>query len=426
MRVVADRYVLKEQLGQGGVATVYRTLDQSLQVIRAIKLVDLNRGEEQRSRLRAEARAMASLEHPNICRIYDVGVDGEHDYITMEYAANGSVADQIEATGPLPVVRAVEIILQVLSALEHAHAANIIHRDVKPENILLDEAGGVYLCDFGIALVNGTNDRLTKTGTAMGSLSYMPPEQRRDPRIVENTADQYATGATLYYLLCGRNPVDLYLAPKLSDRWEGIPEHIGDVIRIATAARPSDRYRDARSMGGALGRAFSREDFSDKDEPLTDPFFRPSIRAKGHALLMGISAVSLAVGVSAVVVLDLQKSHPKQSVAPPSDPIPSQIVDLTGSWLGSWNMNTGARLQLSGPSDALHGKMWIPLGDDQLLTLVSGRYDPEQEQLILVDVGDTTTPGTYSATVIDGMFLSGTFQNDVGAQASFRLVRVAD
>jgi serine/threonine protein kinase len=322
-------------------------------------------------------------------------------------------------------VAAIEAIMQVLLALEHAHEAGVIHRDVKPENILVADPGTYWLCDFGIALITTDHDRLTRTGMAMGSLPYMPPEQRRDPRSVEAAADQYAAGATLFYLLTGDNPVDLYLAPRLSPRWHDIPTALGDVIRIATAARPSDRFPDVASMRRALVRAMERRRSSDDIDLDTGPLFRLSVRPKSNALFMAVTSVFLAVAVSAVIVFDLQKSHGPQlrdARQPVTSPPPA---DLNGRWIGSWNRTPGAQLELQGEAKNLIGEMWVPLGDDQLRTRVSGDYDAKTHALTLRDIGDTTTPGIYSGTVEDGMFLRGTFKNEIGGLAQFTLVRVS-
>jgi serine/threonine protein kinase len=425
MDVVANRYILEQKLGSGGVASVYRAKDQSLGRIRAIKLLASQHDEEQRARLRDEARAMANLDHPNICRVLDVGFDGNRDFIVMEYAEGGSLERVVDEQGPMTPKAAIEVIIQVLLALEHAHNAGVIHRDVKPENILVAQQGTYWLCDFGIALITTEHDRLTRTGMAMGSLPYMPPEQRRDPRSVGAAADQYAAGATLFYLLTGNNPVDLYLTPHLSPRWHGIPVAVGDVIRVATAARPSDRYPDVASLRRALVRAMERGRQPDEFAAATDPLFRFSVRPKNHALVMAITSIFLAVAVSAVIVFDLQRSHAEHSHLP-LDARSRLPTDLAGRWLGSWNGVPGARLNLKGTASNLTGEMWVPLGDDQLRTRVAGHYDASSRVLTLRDVGDTTTPGVYSGQLEDAMFLKGTFKNDIGGLAQFALVRVSE
>ncbi len=431
VETIAGRYEVEAELGSGGAAVVYLTQDLSLDVVRAVKVVSLEvpASDNLRIRLREEAKAMANLEHKHICRIYDVGADGDQDYIVMEYVESGSLQDRLDRSGPIEVEEAVAKTLQVLSALEAAHAAGIVHRDVKPQNILVDAAGDIRLCDFGIALVTGEDDRMTKTGVAMGSLNYMPPEQRADARFVEATADQYAAAATLYKLITNKTPVDLYLAPKLSPRWDGVPTAVAEVIRVATAARATDRYPDVSALSRALCRALERGRESGEFEfsPPTDAFIGRPLKPKGAATLMAVTATALAVALSAVIVLELQNGiEPKATASTPieqEDPLPV----LSGRWQGSWNNVAGAQLQLKGSVDDLTGHMWIPLGDGGLLTKIAGAYDPKRRELVFRDIGDTTSPGIYSATVDGAGIMSGSFDNGKEhGRSDFALVRIAE
>lgn len=232
-------------------AVVYRATDTELKVERAVKLV---RGQEGRAsvrrRLRAEAQAMARIHHPSILAIHDVGTEDGHDFVVMTLAPGGSLSDLLER-GPLPAAVAVHYIVQVLSALSVAHAAGIIHRDVKPHNILLDDQGRPLLADFGIALL-AHDERRTRTGVAMGSIAFMPPEQRLDAARVGPEADVYACGATLYNLVTGENPVDLFMAPPSSPRFGPLPGPLVSVVQTACAAHATDRYPTAGAMAGAL------------------------------------------------------------------------------------------------------------------------------------------------------------------------------
>ena len=434
MELIANRYEIAEEIGAGGAAVVFRARDRSLDVVRAVKLMSLaDANEVLRTRMRDEAKAMANLEHPHICRIYDVGVDGEQDFVVMEYVEGGSLQDRLDNSGPMPPEAAISAILQVLAALEHAHAAGIVHRDVKPQNILVDGQGNIRLCDFGIALVTRGDDRRTKTGMAMGSLAYMPPEQRQDARNVDASADQYAAAATLYKLITNKTPVDLYLAPKLSPRWEGVPDAIAEVIRVATAARHTDRYLDVSAFSRALCRALERGreveirevEGPHDNEPLIDPFSRRPHRRKNNATWMAIAATALLVLVAGVVVLELQHSI-QEARAQHADIEPQPLPDLAGVWNGTWNREIGARLTLSGPADDLTGFMWVPLGKTQLQTKIAGAYDPDLEQLVLRDVGNTTSPGTYIATLDDDTFMFGSFDNQKGGRANFKLIRTGN
>ncbi len=249
------RYRLEEVIGSGGFATVYRGFDTSLQVWRAIKVLNptMRADQAHRRRLQAEARAMARLAHPNVLTVHDIGQDGGLDFFVMELAENGSLADMASRGDPLPASEAVSYAIQVLSALAVAHAAGIIHRDIKPQNILLERPGVTRLADFGIAMLSGDAGlRTTKTGAAMGSLSYMAPEQRQDARNVGPAADIYALGCTLYNLITDANPIDLFTAEKDSPRWRTVPEPLRPILLRATRFEPEQRYPDARTMATEL------------------------------------------------------------------------------------------------------------------------------------------------------------------------------
>jgi len=246
------RYRLLEPLGTGGMAVVVRAHDTELDVMRAVKVLlpDMARPSVRR-RLQNEARAMARLGHPHILSIHDVGRDGDLDWIVMDLATGGSLQDLVGSDGPLPLQTAIGLMVQVLSALAAAHAAGIVHRDVKPHNVLLDADGRALLADFGIAMLT-EDDRTTRTGVAMGSMSFMPPEQRLDAARVGPEADLYACGTTLYAILTDDNPVDLFMAGPDSERWQGVPDAVRAVVQRACAPHPSDRFGDAGALAHAL------------------------------------------------------------------------------------------------------------------------------------------------------------------------------
>jgi len=261
MMVIADRYRVQRELGNGASATVYLAQDTATDSMRAVKVLDMETTQDAaalRHRLHREGRLMASLKHPNILRIFDVMSHGDADYIVMEVAEGGSLGDWLAKNGPMPPRLAVRHILQVLSGLAAAHQLGIIHRDVKPANILLTRGGQAKLCDFGIARTQSHTDRRTRTGVAMGSWAFMAPEQRLDATSVGPEADVYATACTLYNLLTDATPVDLFLAARSSPRWEHIPDPLARIMRRATNARPSDRYPDADTMATSLRTCLDR------------------------------------------------------------------------------------------------------------------------------------------------------------------------
>ncbi len=249
------RYRLIRQIGMGGMATVYEGIDTRLQVRRAIKVLDpaLLARKAIRGRFEAEARTMARLTHPRIVTVHDVGCEGDRAYIVMELIEGGSFADHLERRGPLTTVDACLAISSVLEALEHAHQAGVVHRDIKPQNMLNGSDGLAKLGDFGIAMLT-TDDAApnTRTGISMGTPSYMPPEQVKDTKSVGPTADIYATGATLYALLTDREPANLFAAEVRDELLKGLPPDVAAVIERATRYRPEDRYASAAEMHEAL------------------------------------------------------------------------------------------------------------------------------------------------------------------------------
>lgn len=203
---------------------------------------------------------MAQLDHPNIVRIHDIGDEDQHWYFVMELAPDGSLATWMRRNGRCPPAEALGFMYQVLQGLDHAHVAGVIHRDVKPHNMLLS-GERIKLTDFGIArvLASGKGSaRITGTGDTLGTLAYMSPEQRLDPRKVGPPADIYGVGATLYILLTGRRPFDLALATLDSAVMERLPVPLRPIIRRSTAHRPEDRYQSAREMAEAISEAWEK------------------------------------------------------------------------------------------------------------------------------------------------------------------------
>lgn len=266
---LADRYRLEEVIGAGGTATVYRAIDEVLGVARAVKLLNVGAGPGMVDRLRAEARALARVAHPNVLGVYDIVHADGRDFIVMELVSGGSLQDHLDAHGPYPVERACALCLQVVGALEAAHAVGVIHRDVKPQNVLLDDDGNALLADFGIARV-GEDARATRTNVAMGSLAYMAPEQRLDARGIGVTADVYALGSTLYALLTAASPMDLFAAPRRSPRWSDIPAPLQPLLQRATRHDPEERQPDMASFRAELVAAIAALDRPSPELAATD------------------------------------------------------------------------------------------------------------------------------------------------------------
>jgi tRNA A-37 threonylcarbamoyl transferase component Bud32 len=251
--LLGGRYQLRDELGRGGMATVYRAWDDRLEVERAVKLLkpELAAHKLARERFANEARAMARIHHPNVLTVHDVVLDQEHSFLVMEIAQGGSLDSHIQEHGPMTPDAAVDLVCALLDGLAEAHAQGIVHRDIKPQNILLTPTGA-KLSDFGIAQLNDAMFTLTASGMALGTLSYMAPEQQVDARSVDRRADVYAMGGTLYHLLTGKSPAHLYSVDAGDARLAGLETELADVIRKATSFHPEQRYASAEEMVAAL------------------------------------------------------------------------------------------------------------------------------------------------------------------------------
>jgi hypothetical protein len=235
-------------------ATVYCGFDTMLEVDRAVKVLSPALCSKPKIRMRflAEARAMAKLRHPNIVTIFDVGIDGETPYIVMEMVDGGAVMDWVDREGPLRPEVAGPIILGTLAGLQASHDRGIIHRDIKPHNVLITREGVVKITDYGIANMADDERSFTKTGAIMGTLAYMPPEQRSSAKGLGPTADVFATGASLFAILTGREPFDLYNETLHERLFAGIAVPLAKVIATACQYEPTERYASANAMRAAL------------------------------------------------------------------------------------------------------------------------------------------------------------------------------
>jgi len=238
------RFSLVSLLGEGGMASVYRAFDHELKVWRAVKLLSPKFAETSSARRRftTEAQAMAALEDAHIVRIYDVGVEGHFPYIVMELAEGGCPAVWLKRHGPMPPRMAVDVTIQICQGLQAAHKRGIVHRDIKPHNVLVDSAGKCKVTDFGIARVLYDGNSLTQTGSVMGTPAFMAPEQRVNTKAVDHRTDIYAAGATLYTLLTRTTTMRLYHAAMDPEILDGIPDVLAKPLLRATAYQADDRY----------------------------------------------------------------------------------------------------------------------------------------------------------------------------------------
>lgn len=263
-KILDNRYEILEQVGGGGMALVYRARDIYLNRIVAIKILreQLTSDEEFVSRFRREAQAVASLSHTNIVSIYDVGHSGQTYYLVMEMVEGRNLKELIKENGPFPIDKAIAIAKQICDALEHAHEHQIIHRDIKPHNIIITKDGVVKVTDFGIARAVSTAT-VTHSGNIMGSVHYFSPEQARG-EIADEKSDIYSLGVVIYEMLTGElpfvgeSPISVALKKIQNDPLSPrrinsqIGEALEKVILIAMDKDPKKRFKSADDLRANL------------------------------------------------------------------------------------------------------------------------------------------------------------------------------
>jgi serine/threonine protein kinase len=265
-------YRVQELAGRGGMGVVYRAIQKSLDRQVALKVIvpDLADDPEFRARFQREALVAASIDHPNVVPVYEAGEEGNLLFLAMRFIDGVDLGTLLRSEGPLSPARAAHVVEQIASALGAAHARGLVHRDVKPPNVLVEKSTGdhVYLTDFGLTRrVDSTSD-VTKTGTMMGTLDYIPPEQINGQE-VDSRSDVYALGCVLYEMLTGRVPFerDTEVAklfahvssavPSARARRPELTARVDEVIRRAMAKGPDERYPSAEEMARAATAALA-------------------------------------------------------------------------------------------------------------------------------------------------------------------------
>ncbi len=206
-RLLDNRYEILEVIGTGGMAVVYKALCHRLNRLVAIKILkdEFSRDQEFRRRFHAESQAVAMLSHPNIVSVYDVSRSGDVDYIVMELIEGITLKQYLEKKGRLNWRETLHFSMQIAKALEHAHSRGIVHRDIKPHNIMILKDGSIKVADFGIARIGSAQNTLTRE--ALGSVHYISPEQAKGGH-VDSRSDLYSLGVVMYEMLTGRTPYD--------------------------------------------------------------------------------------------------------------------------------------------------------------------------------------------------------------------------
>ena len=343
-------FELLEEIGRGGMGVVYRAHQVSLARDVAVKVLppDMARDAQVAERFAAEARKMAMLSHPNIAQVYAVGEEGGQRYIAMQYVPGGTLEDRLRR-GPLDLNWAAETVAQVAEALDHAHQQGLIHRDIKPGNILFDAQGNAVVTDFGIAKA-GDEVRKTRTGLAVGTPQYMAPEQARG-NPVDARADIYALGVVLYEMVCGRPPfegdtpvsvamkhlTDVPLPPRAlcanAEPW------LESIILKAMAKEPAERFRTAGEMAAAL----RSHAFVGYYQPTQTPF--PAVgadprgatqvivsqppRPKNNPVMIALAIALGLVGIGAIALAVRPRTDPPRPA--------NAVTNVAGSNVGGAN-----------------------------------------------------------------------------------------
>jgi tRNA A-37 threonylcarbamoyl transferase component Bud32 len=311
------RYEIKGELGRGGMATVYRAYDPSFEREVAIKVLprELMHDPQFRDRFRREIKTIASLEHPAIVPVYDVGEEDGVPYFVMRYMPGGSLSQWIEK-GKFSLEDAARIIERLSSALAYAHKVGLIHRDLKPDNILFDNNGDPFISDFGVAKITDSSTNMTGSGI-IGTPAYMSPEQAQGEK-VDNRSDIYGLGVIIFQMLSGHQPYEAttpmgvavkHITDPVPDILKDNPtlgEQADTIIKTAMAKDPSLRYQTATELAQALTEAaFGKKTgvaAGTKVAPAAGKVAPATDRARANrGLIGGIIAVLVFLGVAALV-----------------------------------------------------------------------------------------------------------------------------
>jgi eukaryotic-like serine/threonine-protein kinase len=357
--VSGGRYRITRRLGEGGMASVYLAHDGELDRPVAVKvLADWLAGDREiRTRFLREGRLAARLAHPNVVAVYDAGEEDGQPYLVMEHVAGETLAQLLRRRGRLPPEEAVPLVLQACAGLEHAHAAGLVHRDVKPQNLLVTPEETVKVADFGIARAEGST-QVTQAGTILGTAAYLAPEQATGDDVGPQ-ADVYSLGAVLYELLAGRPPfedetLDALLVRHRAGPTEPPPPLGGDVppeleevvmrtlarlpqYRPASAAALADELRAA--LGGPPADAAPTAFLGGGDEATVTEVVRAPRRSVNRVWAVAlVAAASLTAFVLALVLVlgtgaDEPATPPAQVEPVPQAESPEEQARVLADWI---------------------------------------------------------------------------------------------
>jgi eukaryotic-like serine/threonine-protein kinase len=345
--VIADRYELEELVGTGGMSSVYKARDRLLERNVALKVLHPHYSDDAEyvERFRREARSVAQLSHPHIVTVIDRGEDGGQQFIVFEFIDGENLKQLIGRIGPLPVRRAVELALEIADALAFAHDHDLVHRDVKPQNVLLTPDGDAKVTDFGIARSLDVEQGVTQTGTVLGTSNYLSPEQASGKPVTPAT-DVYSLGVVLFELLTGEVPFpgENFVAvamkhineppPDLTEKRPDVPLRLVAAVERALEKDPSRRFQSMGEFASELQQCLAEMASADEERTFiaTSPVLKQSRphRVRATRRRWPLVALVLLVAAAAVVggILALGDSKGKKPSGPGGSVL--RVIPLSG------------------------------------------------------------------------------------------------
>jgi len=448
--VIAERYEVLELVGTGGMSSVYKSHDRLLERDVALKVLHPHFGDDDEyvERFRREARAVAQLSHPNIVTVIDRGEADGHQFIVFELIDGENLKELVDRTGPLPARRAVDLAIAIADALSFAHEHGIVHRDVKPQNVLLNAEGEAKVTDFGIARSLDVEHGVTQTGTVLGTSNYLSPEQASGKQVTAAT-DVYSLGVVLYELLTGEVPFpgENFVAvamkhlnepvPDILERRPDVPVRLAAAMERALEKDPARRFASMRDFAGELRACLAELGSFDADRTFvaprqTQPPSAPRpVRLKRRR--WPVFAVLALAGAAAAIVAGVLALDGSKANTPAGDVGQTPVVALQG--VGSYDPTSdggdGSEHNDS-VADATDGKpstFWTTdiyrsasfggLKPGVGLVLDAGRAVALKSLTVVSD-----TPG-FTATIQTGDSASGPFTADSSPQTVNRTTTLA-
>ncbi len=413
------RYRLEARVGAGGMSTVYRAFDETLQRPVAVKLMnrEVASDSDQLERFRREARAVAQLSHPHIVGVIDAGEDDGRPYIVLEYVEGETLKDRIRRLGRLPIAEAVAYAIEIARALGAAHSRHIVHRDVKPQNVLIDEEGSAKVTDFGIARTL-EEDGLTADGRVLGTTDYVSPEQALGQH-VSGQSDLYSLGVVLYEMLTGEVPFkgDNQVAVAMKHVREELPDvqlkrpevsaALAAVVETATAKHEDDRYADDAEIIADLEDALAIETArigsatGEVTTVLRTLPFRASrrvpYRLRHPSSVLSLMMVVILGAVAALVFLVGRTHHGTGNLPQPAPPASHGQVNLCTTCAHDYNPDA-----ITGPKSQHPGEVGLAIDNNRNTAWTTETYFNGLQSKPGVGLYVSASPGVAArAMVID-------------------------